>query len=99
MIIVTGTIESSEESIEAIKGAIAELEQATRAEEGCIDYVFSVELSRPDCIRIAEKWASKEALMAHMGQPHMATFPQAIAEHPPKSLDLKFFEAEETSLG
>lgn len=98
MIIVYGVIESSAESISALTEAITKLEAATRAEEGCIDYTFSVSLSDPDCIRISEKWESMDALKAHMGMPHMAEFQQAIGAHPPRSADIKFYQAEEISL-
>jgi len=98
VIIVYGVIESSAESISALTEAITKLEAATRAEEGCIDYTFSVSLSDPDCIRISEKWESMDALKAHMGMPHMAEFQQAIGAHPPRSADIKFYQAEEISL-
>ena len=98
MIIVYGIIETTGESIRALTDAIKVMEKATREEAGCIDYTFSVSISDPDCIRISEKWESAEALKAHMAAPHMAEFQQAIAAHPPRSADIKFFQAEEISL-
>lgn len=98
MIIVYGTIETSADSISALTDAITALEQATRAEEGCIDYTFSVALSNPECVRISEKWESMDALKAHMAMPHMAEFQQAMGAHPPRAVDIKFYQAEEISL-
>lgn len=95
MIVVNGTIESTEADIDAMKAAIAAMEAASRQESGCIDYTFSVELSNPTMMRITEKWESLEALQAHFNEPHMADFRKAMAAHPPKSTDVTFYEATE----
>ena len=98
VIIVYGLIESTSESVAALTEAIKVMEAATRQEAGCIDYTFSVSISDPECIRVSEKWESVDALKAHMATPHMADFQRAIAAHPPRSADLRFYQAEEISL-
>lgn len=95
MIVVNAVVQSTQEDIVAIQGAIATMEQASRAEEGCEDYTFSVELNDPTVLRITEKWVNLEALTAHMQMPHMAEFQKAMGTTPPKSLDVKFYEVEE----
>ena len=95
MIVVNARIEADADSIEKMKSAIAAVEQASRAEEGCDDYTFSVELSDPTHLRITERWTSREALAAHFATPHMATFQKAMGEHPPKGMKVHFYEAEE----
>ena len=47
MIVVNAIIETTPESIEAMREAIAEMETKSRAEAGCHDYTFSVELNDP----------------------------------------------------
>lgn len=95
MIVVNAVIESTEETIEAMKDAIRLMEIESRAEEGCHDYTFSVELSNPEAIRITEKWETMAALEAHFATPHMADFQQAMAAHPPRAIDAKFYEVTE----
>ncbi|MFK7828924.1 MAG: putative quinol monooxygenase [Congregibacter sp.] len=95
MIVVTVIIESSVEDIAAMQPAIATMEQHSRAEAGCQDYTFSVELNRSDALRITERWVSEEALAEHMRTPHMATFQSAIAAHKPKSFAASFYRVEE----
>ncbi len=95
MIVVNGVIRSSAESIAALKDAVATMEAASRAEEGCHDYTFSVELNDPEVLRVTESWETMEALEAHFKAPHMAEFQAAMANHPPKSVELKFYEATE----
>jgi quinol monooxygenase YgiN len=98
VIIVYGIIETTSESISALTDVITNMERATREEAGCIDYTFSISISDPECIRVSEKWESIDALKAHMVSPHMGEFQQAIAEHPPRSVEIKFFQAEEIDL-
>ena len=95
MIVVNAKIESDAANIAAMKSAIAAMEAASQAEDGCEDYTFSVELNNPNVLRITEKWESQEALTAHFATPHMAAFQQAMAEHPPKSVTASFFDATE----
>jgi quinol monooxygenase YgiN len=93
MIVVNARLESSAADIEAMKEAIATMETASRAESGCLDYTFSVEVSDPNVIRITEKWETMDALAAHFKEPHMADFQAAMAAHPPKGMDAGFYEA------
>lgn len=93
MIVVNVQIETTEADIAAMKDAIAAMETASRAEPGCLDYTFSVELNDSTKMRITEKWESVEALTEHFGMPHMADFRAAMAAHPPKNMDANFYEA------
>ena len=95
MIVVNAIIESTEADIAAMKSAIADMEVASQAEEGCWDYTFSVELNDPTKLRITERWESLEALQAHFQTPHMETFQAAMGANPPLKLDVKFFDAKE----
>ncbi|MEM9253920.1 MAG: putative quinol monooxygenase [Pseudomonadota bacterium] len=95
MIVVNGVVKSSVAEIDAMREAIAQMEAASRAEEGCIDYTFSAEINDPGIIRITEKWQTLEALQVHFATPHMADFQAAMAEHPPASMDVSFYEVSE----
>lgn len=94
MIIVNGRIETSAKNIDALKAAIAAMENASRAEDGCDDYTFSVELSDPNVIRITERWRDMAALEVHFKTAHMAEFQKAMAAHPPTGADVKFYQVE-----
>ncbi len=95
MIIVNAKIVSDADNIRAMQTAIAKMEEASRAEEGCDDYTFSVELNDPNVIRITERWVDMAALQNHFGLPHMAEFQQAMQAHPPKDVSAHFYEATE----
>ncbi len=95
MIVVNAVIKTTAENIEAMREAIATMETASRAETGCHDYTFSVELNDPTTLRITEKWDNMDALGAHFGMPHMADFQAAMAANPPESVEAKFYEVTE----
>ena len=98
MIIVNARIESTPETIEALREAILTMQAATLEEEGCEDYTFSVELANPGAVRITERWVDKEALGAHFQTPHMATFQAAMQANPPREVKAHFYDATEIDM-
>jgi quinol monooxygenase YgiN len=60
-------------SIEA-RAALAELQQATRAEPGCREFVFFQALTEPERFLLLEDFADAGALDAHMSAPHTKAF-------------------------
>lgn len=46
--------------------------EATRAEDGCIEYNFAEDVLDPGLIRISEVWESRAHLGAHAKSRHMA---------------------------
>ena len=95
MLVLVVSIDTTAANIAAIREAIATLEAASRAEAGCYDYTFAVELNDPDKLRITECWEDEAALKAHFATPHMAAFNAAMAEASPRGMDLKCYEATE----
>jgi quinol monooxygenase YgiN len=95
MVVVNAVVKTTQKDISALKDAIGVMETASREEEGCVDYTFSIEVSDPDTVRITEKWDNVEALQAHMETPHMAVFQQTMGAHPPTGMEVHFYEAEE----
>jgi quinol monooxygenase YgiN len=98
MIVINARLAANAASIEQLKDAISVMERASRAEPGCRDYAFSVELNDPTTLRITELWDDMDALAAHFATPHMAEFGKALQAHPPKSLDVHCFDASEVPL-
>jgi len=95
MIVVMAAVEVDSGSLEPMREAMRAMETASRAESGCLDYVFSQELSAPERLRVLEVWESMEALEAHFQLPHMARFNEALRAHPPRSLRIEVRELGE----
>lgn len=53
--------------------------ELTRREPGCLGYVFSADVENPDRIQVFERWATQEALDAHLATQHVSEFRASIA--------------------
>lgn len=95
MIVVNGIFEMQPGAVDALREAMATMEAACRAEAGCHDFTYSTEVNNPDVVRLTEKWDDIDALRAHFQQPHMVDFREAMAAHPPKSVTVSFFDANQ----
>ena len=95
MIVVNAVLETTISNISKIKSAVKEMEIETLKEVGCQDYVFCVELSNPNIIRIIEKWDKMEDLEAHFRTPHMLKFQSILEENPIDKTTAYFYEARE----
>lgn len=87
MVIVLGTAKMGEHALESGKAAFARMIEASRQEEGCIEYGYAVDVLDSSIMRITEKWVDDAALAYHFQTPHMAQFQQALA-----GLDVKIVE-------
>jgi quinol monooxygenase YgiN len=94
MLIVAGEVVVEHAAIETVRDALRTMETATREEPGCRTYVFSVDVTDPNMLRIFEVWESMDALREHFATPHMAAFGAAVAKIQPKSLTVKAFEID-----
>ena len=92
MIFVTGEIVVDEGALQTVREALHSMEQETRKEPGCLAYAFSVDVNDPGMLRVFERWESMDALQAHFGMPHLATFREAIASVTPKSVTLNAWD-------
>jgi quinol monooxygenase YgiN len=92
LIFVTGEIVVEDGAVELVREALHSMEQETRKEAGCLTYAFSQDINDPNMVRIFERWESMDALQAHFGMPHMATFQEAITRITPKSANVKAWD-------
>lgn len=95
MIIVEGWVKLGEGEIDALHDAALTMMAETRKEDGCLLYVYSREVENPDTMRIAERWTSQEALVAHGKSAHMAEFNKAMAAAKILGASVKSYSAEE----
>lgn len=74
MVIVGGTIRFQTDNREALFDAIREMVAASQAEEGCLSYYVSPDMSDPDLLHLYEVWETPEHLAAHQKTPHFDKF-------------------------
>jgi quinol monooxygenase YgiN len=93
MIIVTGTVRFGEGEIERLKEAMARNVEATRAEEGCEDYAYAVDISDPGLLHVNERWRDDAAIERHMASPHMGEFMALVGASKVEAMSIKAYEA------
>lgn len=80
MIVISGHARVKAASRSDALAAASEMGEASRAEDGCVEYRFAVDIDDPDVVRLFECWESVEHLEAHFATPHFALFSGALAE-------------------
>ena len=86
MIIVEGFVRmAAAGDFERVRDAATAQIEASRAEGGCIDYTYAIDVLDPQIMRVLERWDSWEALEAHFKMSHMGPWRAALK-------DVKFLE-------
>lgn len=89
MIYVIATIEIAEGKRDEFVDAFRANVPNVLAEEGCIEYEPTIDLStdiaaqpaaRDNVVTVVEKWESLDALHAHLVAPHMLTYREGVKE-------------------
>lgn len=79
MIVISGSLTIKPEHRDEFVAAAVAMGEASRAEDGCGDYVFTADLADANTIRVFEQWESDEALKAHFAMPHFKAFGKQLA--------------------
>lgn len=99
MIIVTGSITLLEGKRDAMASASDAMIEASRAEEGCVEYRYAFDLQDDNIVAFTEVWTSMSALRAHLETPHMAAFREATKELVAGRPEMTVWQGEEASFG
>ena len=94
MILIAGTVEVDPEQRDAALEAGCPHMEATRAQKGCIDYVWSADLLVPGRIYVFERWESEDALRAHFEGPHYLAMRDTIAAYGLRGADVLKYRPE-----
>ncbi|WP_374575301.1 putative quinol monooxygenase [Phenylobacterium sp.] len=74
MLAIAGTVRVPPENLERFRPHMLAMLEASRAEDGCIEYSYAEDVAEPGLIRVFEAWRDQAALDAHFQTPHMATW-------------------------
>lgn len=80
MIVLAGSIDFDPQHAESLMVAVSAVVEATRAEEGCVQYVIAADPVQPGRLCLFERWETEENLRAHQKAPHSHTFQQSLGE-------------------
>jgi quinol monooxygenase YgiN len=88
VIIIAGTVEVDPDQRDAALAAGCPHMEATRAQKGCLDYVWSADLLVPGRIYVYERWEGEDDLRAHFEGPHYLAMRNTIAAHGLRGADV-----------
>ncbi len=98
MIIVLAKATSKDGMKNKILNEAKSLIDATRAENGCIEYNLYDPIDSEDTLLFVEKWKGKEFLGSHLKQDHFIKFGSDIEDYLAKDLDISVYSSEEIEL-
>ena len=94
MIVIEGTVRIPPERVTEARTAMEQMIRASRAEPGCVEYAYAVDVLDPGLIRVSERWESRDALAAHFKAAHMATWRAFFPELGITDRSLRLYEAD-----
>jgi quinol monooxygenase YgiN len=96
MLIVVGTFRIEPAQRDAFVASRKPGMEVSRAERGCLQYVFAPDPIEPDVVHLFERWESKEALAAHLER---ARSQPAASGDAPQPLSMSLVQYEIASEG
>lgn len=63
---------------EEVQAALMRLVAATRAEDGCLEYVAHLRLDEPRRVLFHERWRDRSCLDRHSASAHLQAFAEAL---------------------
>jgi quinol monooxygenase YgiN len=97
VILIHVTLDVDPANRDDIIAAAGPLQEATRAEAGCLRYIMSADTVDPGRFYFAEMWQDEDALAAHMKAPHMRPFGKAVMAAGRKGMSAKKYMVESES--
>jgi quinol monooxygenase YgiN len=70
-IAVIGQFRMPAASMDTARPLMRKVMEATRAEDGCVEYNYAEDVLDPGLIRVSEVWDSRAQLATHMATDHM----------------------------
>ena len=69
-VILAGAVRFPLDKLDAALAMMMEMMRLSRAEDGCVEYVYSQDLIEPTLVHVFEVWLDEAALKAHHDAPH-----------------------------
>ncbi|MFC7176151.1 putative quinol monooxygenase [Halosegnis marinus] len=97
MIVQHATIPIDPESRDAAVEALTELGEASRAEEGVVEYRVTTDIDDENTVRIVEQYEDDAAVDAHMTSDHFEAFQEELPAFVGGDVELVRFDVAETT--
>ncbi|MFS2326065.1 putative quinol monooxygenase [Brucella sp. H1_1004] len=71
MLLIIGTIRLPAEKLDEARPVMQQMIEASRAENGCIEYTYSQDILQPSLIHVKELWRDRVSLDKHFISDHI----------------------------
>ncbi|QXZ08474.1 antibiotic biosynthesis monooxygenase [Comamonas sp. Y33R10-2] len=71
MLLIVGTVRLPPENLERARPVMQAMVEASRAEDGCLEYGYAEDIFAPGLIHVKERWTDQAVLDAHFASPHI----------------------------
>lgn len=72
MLLIVGTVCLPAETMDAARPVMRRMADASRSEEGCVEYGYAEDVFEPGLIHVKEMWTDQAALDRHFASAHIA---------------------------
>lgn len=72
MLLIVGTVRLPARNLAAARPIMRAMADASRAEDGCLEYGYAEDVFEPGLIHVKELWTDQAALDRHFASPHIA---------------------------
>ena len=92
MLLIVGTIRLPADNLPAARPAMQAMAEASRAEDGCLEYTYAEDVFVPGLIHVKELWRDQAALDRHFAAAHLADWRAAWPRLGIGDRDLRAYE-------
>lgn len=95
MLLIIGTVRLPAENLAAARPVMRRMADASRAEEGCIEYGYAEDVFEAGLIHVKELWTDRAALDRHFSSDHIAEWRAAWPALDIGARDLRVYDVGE----
>jgi quinol monooxygenase YgiN len=95
MILVLGTIRIPAAELDEALPAMTDMIEASRREDGCIAYSYSLDVLDNGLIHVVERWRDRKSLEAHFLAAHLQEWRQQFSRLGITDRNLRLFEVDQ----
>ena len=91
-LLIVGTFRCPTDRLDDARPVMKRMIEASRAEDGCLDYGYSQDVLDPGLIHVRELWRDQAALNRHFAAPHLIAWRAAWPDLGIGGRDLRVYE-------
>jgi quinol monooxygenase YgiN len=95
MVIVTGRVRATPDTLDEALALAREHVERSRAEPGCLEHSVLRDVEVPSTLVFFERWADRDALAAHFRVPESVAFVEAVTELAIEAPELHVYDVED----